>query len=401
MYPGLSVASFRVLYCVEYNGSKFLYADLRVSCEDDRYTLMKTVAIFCILVYVMGIPVLGAAMLFQQRHWIVAEEDMSDEMHAAIASDLELREHYHSVTLTYGALYLNYTHDAWYYEFIEMLRKALLTGMLSTVEKGMARTSTGTLLATLFMVLAVMIRPYRYFSNAFLQQILLSAVFFTFYTALLIDSSFLVRYNTELGDCNAAPDPISACRFDRFDKMLATTHGICFALSAVMCFAGLPPVKKRLKVIFAPCIRAQENIIAAADQDGDGDFSLGELLSISSEQRSNLLKSVEKEMSAAFEEEAHNLEHFVEDEAKKVEDFVEDEVGVMTHQNQQKRSKKHKNKKQKKRKKKSKKNSTNVENPPPPSAEIQPGAVPPPHTGIPEDPETYVDPESGRVGAWV
>jgi hypothetical protein len=222
MYPGLSVASFRVFYCLEANGKKYLYADMRISCDDDRYFLMSTVAFLCICIYVVGIPVMGAVMLYRLRDWIVAEEDMSDEMHEAVLRDLELRERHHHTTLTLGALYLNYTHDAWYYEFVEMIRKALLTGMLASLEKGMVRTSTGTLISIAFMMICSWVRPYRYTSNEILQQVLLLTIFYTFFTALLIDSGYLKPFDPELtstGRCDdpEVEDPVAACRFDEYD----------------------------------------------------------------------------------------------------------------------------------------------------------------------------------------
>jgi uncharacterized membrane protein YidH (DUF202 family) len=298
-YPGLSVTIFRVFYCMDANGERFLHADLQMRCGSDSHQVLQMIASVCVVLYVVGIPILGAAMLYRKRNWILAEEDMHDEMHEAIRRDPELQAMFHEITVTYGALYLNYRHDAWYFEFVEMIRKAMLTGMLSATAKGLTRTSTGTLVAALFMAITGWLKPYRYYSNDILQRGFLLTIFITFFVALLIDARYIERFDlsaTSDGTCKGAENPEKACRFEQYDDFLFVTHLLCSAIGASLIVTHLPPVQARMYVWLKPYIEAHRELVkeSGLDFDGDGNVSIGEILSMDKATRQKLSKSFEK-----------------------------------------------------------------------------------------------------------
>ncbi len=114
-----------------------------------------------IIIYVIGIPIVTWFKLWQIRLWLVAEADMSDEMHSAILHDHELMEIHNRITDTYGMLYLEYTPERWWWETFSMSEKASLTGMLAALPAGAARSGVGVILCTVALAATASAKPFR------------------------------------------------------------------------------------------------------------------------------------------------------------------------------------------------------------------------------------------------
>ena len=202
MYPGLSVKCFRVFNCIEINGSSYLMADLSVSCDDASYKQLHLVAVASITVYVLGVPFVGGLVLSRWKTWLVAEEDMSDDMHSAMMKHPELRETHHRLVQQFGSLFLSYRPAVWWYEFLEMLRKAMMTGMLTALPRGIFRNAVAVVVCVLYLGICASNHPYRLKTDYYLQLSLLFMLFATFYSNLLISGQAFKRKHEKefLGD---------------------------------------------------------------------------------------------------------------------------------------------------------------------------------------------------------
>ena len=74
------------------------------------------VAIICIFIYIIGIPLVQFIALYSNRKYL----------HEVTA--LDLRRH-RKVMKQFGSIYRNYTVDCYYYDLVDLCRRLMLTGV--------------------------------------------------------------------------------------------------------------------------------------------------------------------------------------------------------------------------------------------------------------------------------
>jgi len=110
VYPMVSSTILRLFVCKTVEGHHYLLADFSVECYDSRWNDYSFYAIFMILVYPVGIPVMFFLVLYTKRHKLST---------AGTRSEL-------------GFLYDAYHHkDRWWFEMCDMLHKLSLTSMIA------------------------------------------------------------------------------------------------------------------------------------------------------------------------------------------------------------------------------------------------------------------------------
>ncbi|CAM9808689.1 unnamed protein product, partial [Laminaria digitata] len=143
VYTSASTLVFQTFACddaVE-DGNSYLRADYSLSCESSLHTFFKRYAMFMILVYPIGIPVLYAVILWRKRELLnpqirtiaMPDPDGTDETatraDSAEGKRVTARREHPGLT-PFMFLWQDYGPDVFYFEVIECGRRLLLTGVL-------------------------------------------------------------------------------------------------------------------------------------------------------------------------------------------------------------------------------------------------------------------------------
>ena len=225
IYPGLTVRIFRVMRCKELgaNGEWYLAADYSVECFQGEHQTAFSTAIFFMCVYVFGIPLGMYFQLWRHRQVIALINNESDKNDEGLMKVLEGKDELDSNTqillsklqtvvqlrnarknafktsdsqkiaryscqrtlpssqkdvdllkkstiMQYGSLFEGYEDDVWYWEIVEMLRKALLTGGLVLLLPGTsAQVLSGLLVCQFYMLFLTLKTPYKEPTDDWLQ----------------------------------------------------------------------------------------------------------------------------------------------------------------------------------------------------------------------------------------
>ena len=115
LYPGMSVKIFQMFKCREFDQKEwYLVADLSIRCYQGMHAVFLLVAVVCVFVFVIGIPLLVFLLLHCNRS---ALYDPSHKDHT-------------SMVRQYGSMFSGYEPEFFYWETLEMLKKCALTGGL-------------------------------------------------------------------------------------------------------------------------------------------------------------------------------------------------------------------------------------------------------------------------------
>ena len=106
LYTGLSTRIFRLFKCREVHGVFYLTDDYSVTCYDDNWWWYGSMAILCIFIYVIGVPLIQFISLWKYRH----------HLHESTALD---KTSHRQAKKRFGAIYENYTEDCYYYDLID------------------------------------------------------------------------------------------------------------------------------------------------------------------------------------------------------------------------------------------------------------------------------------------
>lgn len=125
LYPGLANRSFSMLRCkrmewADLGGKEVLSSDYNLFCYEGQHLERIWVAVACLVVYVVGIPVTVFCVLWRNRNdlW-----DASSKKHESVKFEL-------------GGLYEQYEPRYWWFELVMITNKMMMTGGLSVVESG-------------------------------------------------------------------------------------------------------------------------------------------------------------------------------------------------------------------------------------------------------------------------
>ena len=102
-------------HCLEY-----LRTDLSIQCHDSQYKNLAIIAYLC-TVYVLALPVATFIILWRKRKDILMMADGEEGDNQRLGSE---------VTMGLQFLFENYKGTSWYWEFVEMSRKVIITSGL-------------------------------------------------------------------------------------------------------------------------------------------------------------------------------------------------------------------------------------------------------------------------------
>jgi len=184
IYPTASNTIFNTFNCESFDdGFTGLKSDFSIDCTSSEHKSYVLYAIFMVLVYPIGIPVMYiATMCFQHPRLTLKHEDYTELDHETAIDkrdkDLNLK-HVHF-------LYYQYRPEHWYFEVLECVRKMFLTGLMMFVMQNSAtQLAIGVLISFLSFGAFAYIEPYLDPNDSWMQMCAQFATFLVLLTGLL------------------------------------------------------------------------------------------------------------------------------------------------------------------------------------------------------------------------
>ncbi len=213
------------------SGRFYLKSDYAVQCwVDTDHILATCFAIFFLIIYVLGIPIGAAVILYRKRH---------------VLDDPKVKK-------SFGALYKSYHPDHWYFESVEMTKKMLLAGGLILLGVGSsAQILIGFFITFFFLLVVVGSKPYEDSPTNKLQT--LSSI------QLVLSLVIGLVLRLESGDNDSVDS--SAVEF-----VLIGTTGIVFAITVYIFLNTLSELEaaKTLKIVLEKlnkCVKYLSNCL--------------------------------------------------------------------------------------------------------------------------------------------
>ena len=163
LYPSLCRATLEPFNCVELRASSFMASDTSIECDSDEWRAIAALSIIGIIVYVVGAPV---------GLWLAARR-------------------YHGCTdarvQRVALLVTSYTHECWYFEAVDLVRKLILASLVLLVWPGTRlQILFGLLSSGFFFAMLIAWQPYRDHFCGYVQIAAQAQVFFTYATATVL-----------------------------------------------------------------------------------------------------------------------------------------------------------------------------------------------------------------------
>ena len=175
VYAGLSTKIFRLFKCRQIGQHFYLMADYSLMCYEGRWWNYGGVAIACILMYVVGIPVVQFIILWKHRAHLYEDSSLDDKAHRQVKKQ-------------YGSLYLHFREDCYYYELVNMFRKLMLTGGLILVgEHSTVQGLLGILVCAFWLLLVAVKFPYAVYWDNMLEIALSFGLMMTLLSGLALE----------------------------------------------------------------------------------------------------------------------------------------------------------------------------------------------------------------------
>ncbi len=143
MWPTIIKQSLTIFGCVKYGEKYYLIEDLSIECYDTTHSKYLYTCGLALIVYGMGIPIIGYSFLYKYRYHLYDSKNKYEN-----ATPLSF-------------LFLGYRNEVWYYEFIVMAKKMFLI-MISVFLRNFSRYQMicASLLIQIAFFLHVFLRPY-------------------------------------------------------------------------------------------------------------------------------------------------------------------------------------------------------------------------------------------------
>jgi hypothetical protein len=166
LYPGVSSTVLRLYVCTEVDGARYLWTDLRVSCDTDTYATYSKASVPAIFVYPIGIPVFFFTLLYSNRH----------------AFDTP------RIRAQLGFLYLSYYRHLWFWEIIDSLHKLAITSILALFPR-LAQIPTGMSILMAYLIACVYLKPFQVPSDHFLHILSLIEIYLLLLAGYVVQSA--------------------------------------------------------------------------------------------------------------------------------------------------------------------------------------------------------------------
>ena len=195
IYPSTSSIILRMFDCTTLeNGDAYLKADFSIQCGaatvDTKafgttfdFNHYQRWAAFTIVLYPIGVPVFFFLVLWLCRSELYIEG--TDTPNPEKAAEL-------------GFLYAGYTKKYWWWEFVELFRKLMLTGIIAFYKPGSPQQLfLAVLLALTFIVGYAREKPYKNPSASDLQLVCQLQIFFTSFAGFAVKMNSLLTAATD------------------------------------------------------------------------------------------------------------------------------------------------------------------------------------------------------------
>jgi len=168
-FPGCSAAPLKLFVCREIFGKMYITADYRLECVGDDYVYYTNIALFGIIVYPIGCPLLYFILLKRNAHKLWNSEKCMNRL---------------------GFIYERYEPAYWWWEIIEMVRKFMLTGVVLFLAPGsIAQLAMALLIGAYFMAAHVKYQPFEEESEDNLQSISLISTVLVLVLGIMIKAA--------------------------------------------------------------------------------------------------------------------------------------------------------------------------------------------------------------------
>jgi hypothetical protein len=189
MYPTLCSKIFVVFKCDLVGDERYFSMDYSKRCfaDDLAWNLYAVIAGIMVLVYVCGIPLAVAVLLYKgHRRNVLYATNSSGDVVTAYMEKNKYVEH-RSVAEMYGDIYEQYTPQAWYFEILVMIYKMLLTGGLILIREGTSiQIVFGIVVAFTWTGIIAFLKPYAVKTESHLAMISAGQVFLTMLVGLAL-----------------------------------------------------------------------------------------------------------------------------------------------------------------------------------------------------------------------
>jgi hypothetical protein len=180
LYPGLTNKVFEIFLCRDLGPNtspgSVLHADYDLDC-DATAGFRWTVGATLVLVWPIAVPVVLFGLMFRVRK--------------------ELREEEEDVTSMFSFLVADYKPQHWYWEPVELVRKLLLSGILSLVGRGsIAQAALGTAISFAFFALHLKVEPYKTSTLNFVKAVSEVQLFVVLQTSVILQQ-YNVGFDSE------------------------------------------------------------------------------------------------------------------------------------------------------------------------------------------------------------
>jgi hypothetical protein len=198
LYPSLCTKIFKCWQCTMYDGQWRLVDQLSLVCWEGEHIALASSAVFFGLAYIIGIPVIIAAILLTNRTAIKenqkqdsAEQEEGDEDQLAASdcsgstSDTEKEVHGAIILAEFGIFYQSYS--CWYFELVEIARKLVLTGGLIVFsDMPLIQSSIGVLSTVVYLAVCLATRPMRSRQAAWFQLAAAAQLYLTLQSGVML-----------------------------------------------------------------------------------------------------------------------------------------------------------------------------------------------------------------------
>ena len=154
LYTGISTRIFRLFKCRKVQDKYFLTSDYSMECYVGEWWNYGGVAVLCMFVYVLGVPLVQFVLLCRNRHHLHEESALDHQSHRLVKKQ-------------FGSIYANYTEECYYFDLVDLFRRLILTGGLILVgEHSIVQSLLGILTCILWFGLVAIKFPYKsYWDN--------------------------------------------------------------------------------------------------------------------------------------------------------------------------------------------------------------------------------------------
>jgi flagellar biosynthesis GTPase FlhF len=204
LYPGIGQRIFQVMDCQEISGRFFLRADYAVSCFEGEHFIALFIAIACMFLYVIGIP-LGLIIFLGRKRKQLRSPSMVER---------------------FGGVYIAYTAGMWWFEAFEMIKKVILVGGIVLISPGStSQILLAFLIAFIFFSVIMGSKPYEEGLSTKLQALTTGQLLLSIVLGLVLALS--------------ADNDTTAAEAAFIDTLLVGSSLIVFFVSMYMLIAGI------------------------------------------------------------------------------------------------------------------------------------------------------------------